>query len=288
MLLRRIVLHFVGPVHLSNRRGQVSGRRIGSSPRGRTGTAVGGLARARAGGRRRFGGRCRGYANVGPNAGAVDPAEPRTCMHHTSYCFTGDCWWWWWQLLVPKGCPKAANGQSGRVMSRTLPHWDTGITRVSPGSCSLQFVPAPRSYPPGTRTRPRSYSQKKGNYSFATRSWLCSYSFATRTWLCSYSSMGELKRLVLVRGRVRARCGFGNVRVREVPVAVAYPKSNSHMNSNSCAALVRGRATPGTLRAAAGRWFAFGGGSLGAGWLTWAPAAARARLARVTRQVTRE
>ena len=139
---------------------------------------------------------------------------------------------------LPKGCPKAANGQSGRVMSRTLPHWDTGITRVSPGSCSLQFVPAPRSYPPGTRTRPRSYSHKKGNYSFATRSWLCSYSFATRTWLCSYSSMDELKKLVLARGRVRARCGFGHVRVREVPVAVAYPKSNSHMNSNSCAALM--------------------------------------------------
>ena len=49
--------------------------------------------------------------------------------------------------------------------------------------------------------------------------------------------MDELKKLVLVRGRVRARCGFGHVRVREVPVAVAYPKSNSHMNSNSCAAI---------------------------------------------------
>ena len=136
-----------------------------------------------------------------------------------------------------KGCRKAANGQSGRVMSRTLPHWDTGITRVSPDSCSLQFVPAPRSYPPGTRTRPRSYSRKIGNYSFATRSWLCSYSFATRAWLCSYSFMDELKKLVLVRGRVRARCDFGHVRVREVPVAVAYPKSNSHLNSNSCLAL---------------------------------------------------
>ena len=42
------------------------------------------------------------------------------------------------------------------------------------------------------------------------------------------------------------------------------------------------------LGLAAGLWFAFGG-SLRAGWLTWTPAAAaRARLTRVTRQVTRE
>ena len=127
---------------------------------------------------------------------------------------------------LPKGFPKAANGQSERVMSRTLPHRDAGSPRVSPDSCSLQSVPAPRSYPPGTRTRPRSYSQKRGNYSFATR-----------TWLCSYSPMDEFKKLVLVRGRIRARCGFGHVRVREVPVAVAYPKSNSHLKPNSCVAL---------------------------------------------------
>ena len=40
------------------------------------------------------------------------------------------------------------------------------------------------------------------------------------------------------------------------------------------------------LGVAAGLWFAFGG-SLGAGWLTWTPTAARARLARVTRHSTR-
>ena len=56
--------------------------------------------------------------------------------------------------------------------------------------------------------------------------------------------MDELKKLVLVRGRVRARCGFGHVRAREVPVAVAYPKSNSHMNSNSCAALASSLVEP--------------------------------------------
>ena len=92
---------------------------------------------------------------------------------------------------------------------------------------------APVRYSPSCAVVPARYSNptalvlaKKGNYSSATR-----------TWLCSYSSMGEFKKLVLARGRVRARCSFGHVRIREVPVAVAYPKSNSHMNSNSCAAL---------------------------------------------------
>ena len=40
------------------------------------------------------------------------------------------------------------------------------------------------------------------------------------------------------------------------------------------------------LGLAEGLWFAFDG-SLGAGWLTWTPAAARARFARVACQVTR-
>ena len=83
--------------------------------------------------------------------------------------------------------------------------------------------PLARSYPPGTRTRPRSYSQKKGNYSFATRSWLCSYSFATRTWLCSYSSMDELNKTRTRpwtgtgQVRLRARTSTGSARCRRLP-----------------------------------------------------------------------
>ena len=98
--------------------------------------------------------------------------------------------------------------------------------------------PLSRSYPPSTRTRPRSYSQKRGTTTrlllvpgcVPTRSLLVPGCVPTRPWTSK-------KKLVYVRGRVRARCGFGHVRVREVPVAVTYPRSNSHMKSNSCAAL---------------------------------------------------
>ena len=123
-------------------------------------------------------------------------------------------------------------------MSRTLHHWGHGITRVSP-ALVLFAIRTPPAVVPARYSNPTALVLAKSRellvrYSFL----LCSYSFATRTWLCSYSSMDELKKLVLVRGRVRARYDFGHVRVREVPVAVAYPKSNSHLNSNSCVALV--------------------------------------------------
>ena len=133
----------------------------------------------------------------------------------------------------------------------------------SPDSCFLQFVPAPRSYPPGTRTRPRSYAQKSREllvrYSFL----VCSDSFATVFLLVRYSC---LVVFVLVHGRVqktrtrpwtstgqvrlRARTSTASARCRRLPevelapelelvrgLSPASPRSSLKFSASSTSAL---------------------------------------------------